>query len=177
MKRRVRVIASRRRPGNMWREPLSGCSPDDWKAVDVEPSHSLWTIYLAPALSTSFIFSDSNKQRGKREEWERENEKNKRGRIKWRFMKTVACLTWKALRTQEIALAYFGLRSSGHISDCGMKRERPWGAVMDGVEADHWLLRSKWKNKCNKTERMTMEGHLFPHQLIDGGLRDPVAVT
>lgn len=56
-------------------------------------------------------------------------------------------------------LGLFWVRSSGHISDCGMKRERPRGAAIDGGEADQWLLRSKLEEKTfnkmsNKSERM-----------------------
>lgn len=62
------------------------------------------------------------------------------------------CLTCKALRTQEIGLAYFGCQSSGHISGCGRKPESPW-----------WLPRSKLrrKNESGCEEADLLMGHLM----------------
>lgn len=49
----------------------------------------------------------------------------------------------KSPENSENWLGPFWVRSSGHISDCGMKQERPQDAEMDGGMVDHLLLRSK----------------------------------
>lgn len=65
--------------------------------------------------------------------WTKNNEN--KNRTMWQFMTIVVRLTQKALRTQETCSAYFRDMSSGHISDCGMKQERPLVCVGGWVSA------------------------------------------
>lgn len=56
----------------------------------------------------------------------------------------------------ENGIGPFWVRSSGHISDCGMKPERPQDAEMNGETVHHLLLRSEsggnqnTVSNCNK---------------------------
>lgn len=58
-------------------------------------------------------------RQGEQEGRENEN-KNRRGGIKWQFMKIVT-FDMKSPENSGNWLGLFWVRSSGHISDCGMK--------------------------------------------------------
>lgn len=125
------------------------------------------SLYYLPSccsltVSASF-FLNSSKDSNK----ERETENKRKGKRKtrkgvegqygssWRLS-----LVWheKPWELRKL-VGLFWVGSSGHISDCGMKWERPHGAAIDGGKAGERLLRSKLGEKpLNKISGRRVSG-------------------
>lgn len=144
----------------MWWQPLSPRTPD------AKLSRWRWSTLFEP-FTSSLLFDCIcfflNKERLSKQ-WKDRGHK-RRGKMRRRKAKEGQCgnswrllYVWreKALRTQEIGLAYFGLGALGISVTVGWNERGPRGAATDGGQAVQWLLRSKLGEKpFNKMSHIT----------------------